>query len=118
MTDWTAGTAAIAFQHCPACDATWYFARGFCPHCGSAPPETRAASGRGRVYAITTVARAPSPELRALAPYRIALVDMEEGFRAMMHAEPDLAIDDAVQAVFVRFGGLTIPRCHRLKERA
>ncbi len=118
MTDWTTGTDAITFQHCPACAAVWYFARGFCPHCGGAPPATRAASGRGRVYAVTTVARAPSPELRALAPYRIALVDMEEGFRAMMHAAPGLEIGDAVQAGFLRFGDLTIPRCHRLGDRA
>ena len=113
MSGWTERDAAIAFQRCPACDATWYFARGFCPHCGNAPPETRVASGRGRVYAITTVTRAPSPELRALAPYRIALVDMEEGFRAMTHAAPDVVIDDAVQTEFVTFGGLMIPRCER-----
>ncbi len=43
---------------------------------------------------------------------------MEEGFRAMMHAAPDLEIDDAVQAVFVRFGDLTIPRCDRVEDRA
>lgn len=113
MTDWTTGGAAIVFQHCKACDAVWYFARDFCPHCGDPTPEARVASGRGRVHAVTTVTRAPSPELRALAPYRIALVDMEEGFRAMTHAAEDVAIDDAVQTRFVSFGGVTVPRCER-----
>lgn len=113
MTDWTQGGAAISFQHCGACGAIWYFARGFCPHCGTTGPGTRHGSGRGRVYAVTTVARAPSPELRALAPYRIALIDMEEGFRAMTHAAADVAIGDAVRTRFVPFGPLTIPLCER-----
>lgn len=113
MTDWTAGEAAIEFQRCSACCAIWYFARDFCPHCGTPGPQSQHSSGRGRVYAITTVSRAPSPELRALAPYRIALVDMEEGFRAMTHAAPDVAVDDLVQTRFVPFGPLTIPRCER-----
>lgn len=113
MSDWTTGEAAIRFQRCPACAAVWYFARDFCPRCGATGPESCVASGRGRVYAITTVTRAPSPELRALAPYRIALVDMEEGFRAMTHAAADVAIDDLVQTRFAPFGALTIPRCER-----
>ncbi len=113
MTDWTTGTPGLAFQHCPACDAAWYFARSFCPRCGAAGPETRTSSGRGQVHAVTTVARAPSPELQALAPYRIALVDMEEGFRAMTHAAPDVEIDDTVVTRFVAFGDLTIPVCER-----
>lgn len=109
----TEGDAAIAFQHCGACGQVWYFARAFCPHCGTANPQTRRAGDAGRVYAITTVTRAPSPELRALAPYRIALVDMAEGFRVMTHAEADVAIGDAVRLRFVPFGAITIPRCER-----
>ena len=117
MSDWTTGSAAIVFQHCRACDAVWYFARGFCPVCGAADPERRQSSGRGRVYAVTTVSRAPSEALRALAPYRLALVDMAEGFRAMTHAAPDVAIDDLVRTRFVAFGALTIPRCEKEEGR-
>ena len=113
MNDWTTGTPGMVFQHCPACRAVWYFERDFCPHCGRLKPEARPATGHGRVYAITTVTRAPSPELRALAPYRIALVQMEEGFQAMTHADEDVMIDDAVQLRFVTFGDLMIPRCER-----
>ena len=118
MKDWTLGGAAMLFQHCRACDAVWYFARDFCPSCGGPAPESRAGSGRGRVYAITTVSRAPSPALRALAPYRIALIDMEEGFRAMTHAAEDVAIDDLVQTRFVPFGDLIIPWCKRWERGA
>lgn len=118
MTDWTAGASAIAYQRCGACGAAWHFARAFCPRCGTAGPETRQASGRGVVYAVTTVSRAPSPELRALAPYRIALVDMEEGFRAMTHAAAGVAIGDPVRTRFVPFGALTIPLCERAEKGA
>jgi uncharacterized OB-fold protein len=118
MTDWTKGAAALVFQHCGACGQVWYFARDFCPHCGARDPQTRRCEGAGRVYAITTVTRAPSPELRALAPYRIALVDFAEGFRAMIHAEDNVAIGDAVRLSFVPFGTLTVPRCARAGDAA
>jgi len=114
MKDWTHGDAGIVFQQCCACHSIWYFERTFCPRCGTAGPQSPAASGRGRVYAITTVSRAPSPELGA--PYRVALVDMEEGFRAMTHAADDVAIDDPVRTRFVSFGTLTIPFCERLGD--
>jgi hypothetical protein len=47
--------------------------------------------------------------LRALAPYRILLVDAEEGFRMMAHGANDLAIGDPVTARFQAFGPLLIP---------
>jgi uncharacterized OB-fold protein len=114
--DWTSGQAALAYGHCTHCDATWYFRRDFCPRCGAPGPERLVASGRGHVYAATTVSRAPTAELRALAPYRIVLVDAAEGFRMMAHAAPDVAIGDAVRTRFVPFGALTIPYCEREGE--
>ena len=62
---------------------------------------------------ITIVARAPSPGLRALAPCRIVLVDMQEGFGTMTHAAPDGEINDRVVTRFVAVGGLAIPSCER-----
>jgi uncharacterized OB-fold protein len=107
--DWTAGEEAVAYQRCARCAAVWYFARGFCPRCGAAPPETHRSSGRGTVCASTLVTRAPSEALRSLAPYRIVLVDAEEGFRLMAHGALDLAIGDAVAVRFIRFGTSLIP---------
>jgi uncharacterized protein len=68
---------------------------------------------QARGGATTTVSRAPSLELRALAPYRIAAVGMEEGFHEMTHAAANVQIDDLAQARFVPFGTLTIPGCER-----
>ncbi len=111
--DWTAGAAGIAYQRCGACEAVWYFHRDFCPRCGHGEPQILAASGRGTVHAVTLVHRAPTEALRALAPYAIALIDAEEGFRLMAHVAPDLAIGDRVQARFVDFGGTLVPRFER-----
>lgn len=109
IADWTTGTDVLAYQGCRACGSVRYFRRPFCPRCGSAEIEAVAASGRGTVYAVTTVTRAPSAELRAYAPYGIALVDAVEGFRFMAHAAAGLAIGDPVATTFRPFGPRIVP---------
>jgi uncharacterized OB-fold protein len=109
IADWTSGAEALAYERCGACGTIRYFRRTFCANCGSPAVESRLASGRGTVYAITTVTRAPSAELRAYAPYRIALVDAEEGFRFMTHAAEGLTIGDAVSTRFRSFGERIVP---------
>jgi uncharacterized OB-fold protein len=109
LDDWTTGRSALSYQRCRACRTIWYFRRDFCPRCGAAGIKTLEASGRGTVYAATTVNRAPSEALRALAPYRILIVDAEEGFRLMAQGEHDLSIGDTVSARFEKFGPLLIP---------
>jgi uncharacterized OB-fold protein len=107
--DWTQDGEGIVYQHCAHCKAKWYFQRNFCPECGTGGPATEQASGRGRVHARTLVARAPTEEWRAHAPYLIVLVDAYEGFRLMAHGDPDLQIGDRVLARFTRVAGRTIP---------
>ena len=85
------------------------FSRGFCPECGTSTSTTLQASGRGTVHARTLVARAPTEELRAHAPYLIVLIDAEEGFRLMAHGDADLQIGDRVLARFTRLAGHKIP---------
>src|SRR5215212_4201462 len=109
IADWTTGRDTIGYDRCRTCGKVQYFRRSFCSHCGSAEVERQVASGRGTVYAITTVNRAPSEELRAYAPYRIALIDAEEGFRYMAHAAEGLAVADAVSTTFRRLGERIVP---------
>ena len=113
VADWTDGCEALTYQRCEDCGAIRYFRRPFCPVCGSPRVQARIASGQGVVYAITTVARAPSAELRAHAPYRIALVDAAEGFRFMAHAGGDVAIGTGVATRFRPFGGVLVPVVER-----
>lgn len=114
--DWTRAEAGIAYQRCEGCRAVWYFRREFCPGCGRPQPATLQASGRGIVYAHTLVHRAPTEALRARAPYLLALVDMEEGFRVMGQGDARLAIGDRVLARFENFGDALVPYFHKRKE--
>ncbi|MFT3800788.1 MAG: OB-fold domain-containing protein [Burkholderiaceae bacterium] len=110
IADWTCGGAGLAYQQCAACDHRWYFRRGFCPRCGEAGPTTHASGGRGVVYATTLVQRAPSEAFAALAPYRIVLVDLDEGIRVMAHGDAELRIGDTVVCRFDALAGRMLPR--------
>lgn len=101
--DWTAGERAIGFQQCGACKSVWYVRRQFCPSCGMPEPVSRTASGRGKVYAETLVHRAPVAEAKGDVPYKIVLVDADEGFRMMGHGDRSLTIGDRVDAQFKPF---------------
>ncbi len=107
--DWTGGGDQLLFQQCSACHHTFYFRRGFCPACGDASPVTLPSKGQGTVHASALVQRAPSDGFRAIVPYRIVLVDMDEGFRVMGHAEPSLAIGDLATCRIETIAGRPLP---------
>lgn len=71
----------LAFQHCNDCGASIFYPRVLCPACGGVSLEWKESSGRGTVYAATTIYR------RDADPYNVALVDLEEGFRMMSRVE-------------------------------
>ncbi|MGE8450287.1 MAG: Zn-ribbon domain-containing OB-fold protein [Pseudomonadales bacterium] len=109
IADWSTGEPGIAYQLCESCRHTWYFERSFCPNCGDKRPSRLQASGHARVYAATTVTRAPSPELAELGPYAIMLLDAEEGFRMMAHGDSSLQVGDMARVTFRQFGGRLTP---------
>ncbi len=100
----------LRYQHCSACAAVQLHARAFCVRCAGADVQWRAAKGTGTVYALTRVARPPSDEFRALAPYVILLVDLDEGCRMMAHGAPGLSIGARVRVHFFEHGGHHLPR--------
>ena len=116
--DWTQGGDQLVFQRCLSCQHIWYFRRGFCPACGSEKCETLASKGRGVVHAVTVVHRAPSEEFRALVPYALVLVDMDEGFRVMGHAEADVKIGSFVSFVIRRLAFSQLPLFFPIMHRA
>jgi uncharacterized protein len=79
----------LAYQQCSECGHLQAFVRPFCSSCGSGSLEWKAAAGEGRVVAITTLHRAPTPDYKAQIPYAIALVELAEGPRVMGHADDD-----------------------------
>ncbi len=107
--DWTRGERGLALQRCPRCANVWYFRRDFCPGCGAREPEALAPAGGGTVEASTRVHRAPDDAFRALAPYRLVLVRLDEGPRAMGHGDPSLEIGARVRLAFRDVAGRPVP---------
>lgn len=107
--DWTQGKAALTFERCLECMHIRYFSRGFCPECGSKAYARNTSKGLGQVYAMTVVHRASVAEFRSIVPYLIALVDMDEGFRIMAHAQPELVVGARVCCTFREVAGRLLP---------
>jgi uncharacterized protein len=77
----------VLIQWCAACRAHQFYPRLVCRRCWGSV-EWVAARGRGRVYSFTVVHRAPAG-FQELAPYAVALVELEEGVRMMGHLAGD-----------------------------
>ncbi len=89
----------LMYQHCADCGRVFHRPRLVCPSCGSSKWEWRESRGRGSVYSVTTVER-PALAFHNEAPFQVALVDMEEGFRALARVVGDaVAIGDSVEFV-------------------
>jgi uncharacterized OB-fold protein len=82
----------FVFQHCRKCGHRQFPPRLACTRCHSADLDWREATGRGTVYSCTVVHRAPLDAFKADVPYVIAIVELEEGVRAMVNVRvPDPA---------------------------
>ncbi|MGE0716365.1 MAG: Zn-ribbon domain-containing OB-fold protein [Alphaproteobacteria bacterium] len=100
----------LRHRRCDACGATQAFPQAFCPACGSADVSWRVSAGSGTVHAATVVTRAPTESFRALVPYAIVLVDLDDGPRMMAHGVPGLAVGDRVAVSFISHEGRHLPR--------
>ena len=79
----------LLIQRCEECGLAYYYPRPFCPACLSARVEWEQASGRGKLYSFVINQRA-APGF--VAPYIIAVVELDEGPRMMTNLvdiEPD-----------------------------
>lgn len=100
----------LRYQHCESCAGAQTFAHDACQFCGAETLSWRTSSGRGRVHAVTVVARAPSDYFRSLAPYTLVVVTLDEGARVMGHAAADTQIGQAVIATFFKHLDQTLVR--------
>jgi uncharacterized protein len=71
----------LAYQWSPAAGKALFYPRVLCPFTGSDRLEWRVSAGLGTVYATTVV------HPREGAPYNVALIDCDEGFRLMSRVE-------------------------------
>jgi uncharacterized OB-fold protein len=73
----------IEVQRCDDCASYVFYPRALCPHCSSRRLTWTPVSGRGRIYTMTIVHKAPGAAFQADAPYVVALVELDEGCRMM-----------------------------------
>ena len=71
----------LAYQFSPDAGRAVFFPRLVCPFSGSTRLEWRVSAGKGTVHATTVVQPAEG------APYNVALIDCDEGFRMMSRIE-------------------------------
>ena len=86
----------LAYQFSPQAGRAVFYPRILCPFTGSAQLEWKVSAGLGTVYATTVV------HPQEGAPYNVALIDCDEGFRLMSRVE-DIAPDKVAIGLRVRF---------------
>lgn len=111
-TPFAQGLAAgvLRYQRCDACGQALTGQRFACTACGSGRLVWCDAAGTGTVFSASTVHRAPTDAWRAVAPYTLVLVDLDEGPRVMAHGAPGLVIGMRVVARPVVLAGQALMR--------
>ena len=104
----------LVFSRCGACQHAQLAAYRVCVACGSPELITEVSSGKGAIASFTVVHRAPSEFFKAQTPYTLALIDFDEGFRAMMSVSgrDQPAIGDRVKVDFSARGPAGEPLPH------
>ena len=104
----------LLIQRCTDCGNAYYYPRPFCPACLSSAVEWEQASGKGKLYSFVINHRA-APGF--VAPYIIAVVELDEGPRMMSNlvdVEPDPAMVRCEMPVEIVFDEVdedfTLPR--------
>jgi uncharacterized OB-fold protein len=90
----------LVVQWCTSCERPVFFPRAVCPGCLGTALEWRPSAGVGTVYAVTVEHRPQNPQMAAMTPYAVALVELEEGIRMLTNVvggDPgSVAVGDAV----------------------
>lgn len=109
----------LRYQRCTDCGIVQLIPRSLCAACQGHALEWKRSRGLGRILSHTTVHRAPTPAFRAEAPYVIALVDMDEGFRLMVNVKggssPVVTIGRRVRIGFRKIDDVSLPEAEVLE---
>lgn len=103
----------LDLPRCDSCGRWHFYPRSVCPFCGSSSLRWVSVSGRGRIYSMTSVHRAPSPAFAVNVPYVVAIIALEEGPHLMSAVidcdSRDVKIDMRVRASFLEVGDTVLP---------
>ena len=101
----------LVLQRCPR-DGFFFYPRSRCPSCLGADWTWQEVSGRGRVHSFTVDRVGHVPALRPLAPYAVAIVELDAGPRMtarLVGCDPDaVKIGMAVLAAYEDVEGTTL----------
>lgn len=94
------GVAAGIFRttRCDTCQKASFPPKPICPHCWSDAVSWIDLSGRGTLYSATTIHAGPAV-FAANLPYRVGIVDLQEGLRLATRVLDDSGLDEAVELV-------------------
>ena len=105
----------LAAQVCDACGDIHFPASPVCPKCLSEDQQWRPVSGRGRLESWVEFHRAYWPGFSGELPYRVCLIQLEEGPLIVSNLVGEEAeVGDAVQVVFEDVTDeITLPKFRR-----
>jgi len=89
---------------CEDCGRLTFPPKPFCPHCWSKRISWMPLSGRGKLYSQTVVHAAPAV-FQDEVPYRVGIVDLDEGVRIATRvlSEREPALDAVVEIVVLNY---------------
>jgi len=92
--------AAGRFQttRCNACNRPSFPPKPICPHCWSESVSWVDLTGKGRLYSATTIHAGPAV-FAADLPYRVGIVDLDEGLRLATRVLDATELDQPVELV-------------------
>ena len=75
----------LIVQTCQSCGHKQFYPRALCVKCEGRDLVWREAVPNGTGHTFTIAHRAPTPAFKEDAPYLLALIDLDDGFRMMMN---------------------------------
>lgn len=93
----------LVLKWCSHCTKAFHPKRIVCTSCGASDLTWKPSTGRGKVYSMSEVHRAPSPAFAGSTPYTIGVVALDEGVYLLSRliADPGpIAIDAPVHVDF------------------
>jgi uncharacterized protein len=98
--------AAARFEttRCEECRKWTFPPKPFCPHCWSKGVAWAELSGHGKLYAQTVIHAAPAAFAKEV-PYRVGIVDLDEGLRIATRivADRELPLDTSVELIVLNY---------------
>ena len=103
----------LRYQVCDDCGVVIFYPRRHCTHCLSGSLCWRTSKGEGTLYTFSVVRRSGHPFFKERAPYVVAWVDLDEGFRMLsnivVHDPAALQIGQRLRVEWEDHDSLALP---------